>query len=209
LVTAGPTFEKIDPVRFIGNYSSGKMGYAIAEKLTDEGANVILVSGPVSVSTEKSGIEIISVETAEEMYNACVENFPECNGAVMTAAVADFTPANPLPEKNKRGKENWKLELKPTHDIAATMGKMKKPGQLLVGFALETNNEKNNALNKLKKKNLDFIVLNSLQDQGAGFSVDTNKITIIGKDNNQQSFELKNKKEVAADIVEKMILLLA
>jgi len=209
LVSAGPTYEKIDPVRFIGNYSSGKMGYAIAERLADEGANVILVSGPVSVSTKKSGIEIISVETAEEMYNACVENFPECNGAVMTAAVADFTPANPLPEKNKRGKENWKLELKPTHDIAATMGKMKKSGQLLVGFALETINEKSNAQNKLQKKNLDFIVLNSLKDHGAGFGVDTNKITIIGKDNNQQAFELKSKKEAAADIVEKIILLLA
>jgi len=185
------------------------MGYAIAEKLADEGANVILVSGPVSVSTKKSGIEIISVETAEEMYNACVENFPECNGAVMTAAVADFTPANPLPEKNKRGKENWKLELKPTHDIAATMGKMKKSGQLLVGFALETNDEINNAREKRRKKNFDFIVLNSLNDEGAGFGGGTNKITLIDKYNNQQAFELKSKREVAADIVEKMVSLLA
>ncbi|MFW5755641.1 MAG: phosphopantothenoylcysteine decarboxylase [Tangfeifania sp.] len=209
MVSAGPTYEKIDPVRFIGNYSSGKMGYAIAEKLADQGARVILVSGPVSVSTKKSGIEIISVETAEEMYNACVENFPGCNGAVMTAAVADFTPANPLPEKNKRGNENWNLELKPTHDIAATLGKMKKNGQLLVGFALETSNETSNAQNKLQKKNLDFIVLNSLKDHGAGFGVDTNKITIIDKDNNQQAFELKSKKEAAADIVGKIILLLA
>ena len=184
------------------------MGYAIAEKLADEGAEVILVSGPVSVSTKQSGIKIISVESAEEMYTACVENFPECDGAVMTAAVADFSPANPLPEKNKRGKENWLLELKPTHDIAAALGKLKKNGQLLVGFALETTDEKNSAQNKLRKKNLDFIVLNSLKDRGAGFGVDTNKITIIDKDNNQQAFELKSKKEVAADIVEKMILLL-
>lgn len=209
MVSAGPTYEKIDPVRFIGNYSSGKMGYAIAEKLADEGARVMLVSGPVSVSTRNPGIEIIPVESAQEMYTACIENFPVCDGAVMTAAVADFTPADPLPEKNKRGNENWNLELKPTHDIAAALGKMKKSGQLLVGFALETTNEKSNAQNKLQKKNLDFIVLNSLKDHGAGFGVDTNKITIIGKDNNQQAFELKSKKEAAADIVKKIILLLA
>lgn len=209
LVSAGPTYEKIDPVRYIGNYSSGKMGYAVAEKLADDGAGVILVSGPVAVSTTKPGIEIISTESAQEMYTACIKKFPFCDGAVMTAAVADFTPANPLPEKNKRGKENWQLELKPTNDIAATLGKMKKNGQLLVGFALETTDEKNNAQIKLKKKNLDFIVLNSLKDQGACFGVDTNKITIIDKDNNQQAFELKSKKEVAADIVEKMISLLA
>jgi phosphopantothenoylcysteine decarboxylase/phosphopantothenate--cysteine ligase len=195
-------------VRFIGNYSSGKMGYAIAEKLADEGAEVVLVSGPVTVTTKKAGIKIISVESAQEMYNACLDFFPQCDGAVMTAAVADFTPANPLSEKNKRGKENWNLELKPTNDIAATLGKMKKPGQLLVGFALETTNEKSNAQQKLQKKNLDFIVLNSLNDPGAGFGVDTNKITILGKDNNQQAFELKSKKEAAADIVDKVISLL-
>ena len=185
------------------------MGYAIAEKLADQGAKVILVSGPVTFSTKNAGIQIVSVESAQEMYHACLELFPQCDGAVMTAAVADFTPVKPYSEKNKRGKENWHLELKPTSDIAATLGKMKKPKQMLVGFALETTDEKNNAQNKLKKKNLDFIVLNSLKDPGAGFGVDTNKITIIDKDNNQQAYELKSKKEVAADIVEKMISLLA
>lgn len=184
------------------------MGYAIAEKLADEGASVLLVSGPVVVSTKKPGIRIIPVESAHEMYTACVENFPLCDGAVMTAAVADFTPANPFSEKNKRGKENWNIEMKPTRDIAAALGSMKKKNQLLVGFALETQNEMANARRKLKNKNLDFIVLNSLKDEGAGFGGDTNKITIIDKNNNQQAFELKRKREVAADIVEKMISLL-
>ena len=184
------------------------MGYAIAEKLADEGAKVILVSGPVSVSTLKPGIEVISVESAREMYEACTSHFPKCDGAVMTAAVADFTPANPFSEKNKRGKENWNIEMKPTRDIAATLGSMKKENQLLVGFALETHNENANAQRKLKNKNLDFIVLNSLKDEGAGFGGDTNKITIIGKDNNQQAFELKSKREVAADIVEKIVSLM-
>jgi len=208
LVSAGPTYEKIDPVRYIGNYSSGKMGYAIAEKLADEGAKVILVSGPVSVATQKSGINLILVESAHEMYDACIKYFPQCDGAVMTAAVADFTPVNPFSEKNKRGKENWSIEMKPTRDIAATLGSMKKEKQLLVGFALETNNEKENARRKLKNKNLDFIVLNSLNDKGAGFGMDTNKITIIGKNNIQQAFELKNKIEVADDVVERMLSLL-
>ena len=208
MVSAGPTYEKIDPVRYIGNYSSGKMGYAIAEKLADEGAKVILVSGPVSVATQKSGINLILVESAHEMYDACIKYFPQCDGAVMTAAVADFTPVNPFSEKNKRGKENWSIEMKPTRDIAATLGSMKKEKQLLVGFALETNNEKENARRKLKNKNLDFIVLNSLNDKGAGFGMDTNKITIIGKNNIQQAFELKNKIEVADDVVERMLSLL-
>jgi phosphopantothenoylcysteine decarboxylase / phosphopantothenate---cysteine ligase len=204
LVSAGPTYEKIDPVRFIGNYSSGKMGYAIAEELAAQGAEVILVSGPVSVSTRKDHIKVISVESAEEMYQACVTYFPDCDGAVMTAAVADFTPANPVQVKTKRKKENLTIELKPTQDIAAALGSLKKENQILVGFALETHNEVVNAQKKLKKKNLDFIVLNSLNDAGAGFGVDTNKITIIEKGNKKQVFELKSKKEVAADIVEKM-----
>jgi phosphopantothenoylcysteine decarboxylase/phosphopantothenate--cysteine ligase len=208
LVTAGPTFEKIDPVRFIGNYSSGKMGYAIAEQLANQGAKVILVSGPVSVSVQHKNIDVFRVESANEMYEQCVGYFPNCNGAVMCAAVADFTPVSPEKQKTKRGKNNWNLELTPTKDIAATLGTIKRENQLLVGFALETNDELENAQHKLQKKNLDFIVLNSLNDTGAGFRGDTNKITIIDKNNNQQIFELKRKKEVAADIVEKIVSLL-
>jgi phosphopantothenoylcysteine decarboxylase/phosphopantothenate--cysteine ligase len=181
------------------------MGYAIAEELSEQGAEVILVSGPVAVSTRKEGIKVIRVESAEEMNKACVQYFPECDGAVMTAAVADFTPANPASQKTKRGKENWNMELKPTQDIAAALGSQKKANQILIGFALETTDELENAKKKLNKKNLDFIVLNSLNDAGAGFGVDTNKITIIEKGNKKQSFELKSKKEVAADIVAKMI----
>lgn len=208
LVTAGPTFEKIDPVRFIGNYSSGKMGYAIAEELANQGAVVYLVSGPVSVSTANKQIKVIPVESAEEMYNETIHFFSHCDAAIMTAAVADFTPVSPENKKTKRGKENWNIELKPTKDIAASLGKLKKDNQVLVGFALETNDEEANAQLKLHKKNLDFIVLNSLKDAGAGFRGDTNKITIIDKNNNHQSFELKTKKEVAVDIVEKLITLL-
>ncbi|WP_372950655.1 phosphopantothenoylcysteine decarboxylase [Mariniphaga sp.] len=192
----------------MGNYSSGKMGYAIAEELAEQGAEVILVSGPVSVSIQKEEIKVIPVESAQEMYQACIEHFPECDGAVMTAAVADFTPLNQEIHKTKRGKENWNIELKPTKDIAAELGKMKKENQILVGFALETINEETNAQKKLEKKNLDFIVLNSLNDAGAGFGVDTNKITIIGKNNKTVPFELKSKKEVAADIVKMMISIL-
>ena len=205
LVTAGPTHEKIDPVRFIGNYSSGKMGYAIAEELAAEGAKVILVSGPVTVTTQSSNIKVIHVESAAEMYNASVQAFKTADGAVMCAAVADFTPAVQASEKSKRGKESWSLELLPTKDIAATLGSVKKAGQILVGFALETTDELSNAQKKLEKKNLDFIVLNSLNDKGAGFGADTNKITIIEKGNKMQDFELKAKKEVARDIVEKIM----
>lgn len=184
------------------------MGYAIAEELAGRGATVVLVSGPVSVVAKNENIKVIRVESADEMYAACTAYFPVCDGAVMTAAVADFTPENPQTEKARRGKDNWTLELKPTNDIAGTLGKMKKKGQVLVGFALETTDELANAQKKLEKKNLDFIVLNSLKDKGAGFGVDTNKITIIGQNNNRQAFELKSKKEVAADIVEKMVSLL-
>ncbi|NQU54338.1 MAG: bifunctional phosphopantothenoylcysteine decarboxylase/phosphopantothenate--cysteine ligase CoaBC [Bacteroidetes bacterium] len=208
LVTAGPTFEKIDPVRFIGNYSSGKMGYALAEGLANNGAKVILVSGPVSVSTKNTNIKVISVESASEMYSESMTNFPNCDGAIMCAAVSDFTPVYAENKKTKRGKENWNLELQPTKDIAASLGEVKMENQMLVGFALETNDEIENAQKKLEKKNLDFIVLNSLNEKGAGFQVDTNKITIIDKGNNQQVFELKSKKKVAADIVEKVIALL-
>lgn len=204
LVTAGPTFEKIDPVRFIGNFSSGKMGYAIAEELAEKGAQVILVSGPVSVSAKNKNIKVILVESAAEMYRECFASFAISDGAVMCAAVSDFTPVITEKQKTKRGKENWNLELKPTVDIAQALGELKLENQILVGFALETTNEIENAANKLQKKNLDFIVLNSLNDKGAGFRGDTNRITIIDKDNNQQFFELKSKKEVAKDIVEKI-----
>ncbi len=206
LVTAGPTFEKIDPVRFIGNYSSGKMGYAIAGELAELGADVTLVSGPVSLTAKNPGIKVVFIESAEEMYNASVECFPNVDGAVMCAAVADFTPIRKEDRKTKRGKENWNIGLQPTRDIAAELGKLKRDHQLLVGFALETNDELSNARKKLVKKNLDFIVLNSLNDKGAGFGVDTNKITIVDKDNIREDFELKNKTEVAKDIVAKIVM---
>lgn len=208
LLTAGPTFEKIDPVRFIGNYSSGKMGYAIAEELANNGAEIILISGPVSVSTNNKNIKVIPVESASEMYSESISNFPHCDGAIMCAAVSDFTPVCAKNRKTKRGKENWKLDLMPTKDIAAALGEKKTSKQLLVGFALETEDEIENATRKAQNKNLDFIVLNSLNEKGAGFQVDTNKITIIDKNNNQQVFELKSKKEVAVDIVNKIVSLL-
>jgi phosphopantothenoylcysteine decarboxylase / phosphopantothenate---cysteine ligase len=206
LVTAGPTYEKIDPVRFIGNYSSGKMGFAIARELAENGAKVILVTGPVNVCLNHPSVEIISVESAEEMYNAALGHFPNCDGAVLCAAVADFTPSEVASQKVKRGSETWHLELKPTRDIAAELGRQKRENQLLVGFALETTDEIENARKKLVKKNLDFIVLNSLNDQGAGFGVDTNKITILDRHNNLNNFGLKSKDRVAADIVDKIVI---
>ncbi len=205
LVTAGPTYEKIDPVRFVGNYSTGKMGYAIANELAASGAQVSLVSGPVAVKHTHSQVTVISVESAEQMYRQCVEIFPFVDGAVMCAAVADFTPENFSENKLKRGDDELVIRLKPTQDIAGELGRLKTDRQLLVGFALETNDELNNAHSKLVRKNLDFIVLNSLKDIGAGFGGDTNKITMIGKDNNRTFFELKSKAEVAADIVERIV----
>lgn len=205
LVTAGPTFEKIDPVRFIGNYSSGKMGFAIASELAEQGARVILVTGPTHLSLSHPMVETIRVDSAGEMLEACVEHFGTCDGAVMSAAVADFTPAHPASQKTRRGRDNWSLELKPTTDIAAALGASKREGQVLVGFALETHDELANALKKLAKKNLDLIVLNSLNDPGAGFGTDTNKVTILDRYNNSEEFELKSKASVAADIVEKII----
>jgi phosphopantothenoylcysteine decarboxylase/phosphopantothenate--cysteine ligase len=207
LVTAGPTYEKIDAVRFIGNYSSGKMGYAIAESLAGNGAEVILVSGPVSVKTSNPKIQVVDVESAEEMYQLAVAHFPECRGAVLCAAVADFTPETRSDKKVKRSNEEWLLTLKPTLDIAASLGKMKTKTQILVGFALETDHEIENAIEKRQRKNFDFIVLNSLNDTGAGFRTETNKITIIGKDNIPHFFELKTKTEVATDIVNKIKML--
>lgn len=184
------------------------MGYAIADELAEQGAKVTIVSGPVTVSPKNNTVKVVSVESAQEMYNETVGRFANCNGAVMCAAVADFTPVNKEEEKTKRGKANWNLELRPTKDIAAELGKQKSDVQLLVGFALETTDEIANARGKLTKKNLDFIVLNSLKDEGAGFGVDTNKITIVDKGNNMQVFELKSKAEVAKDIVAKMIEML-
>ena len=209
LVTAGPTYEKIDPVRFIGNYSSGKMGFALAEALADEGALVTLVSGPVKLEISHPNIERIDVESARQMKEACVQFFPQMNGAIMCAAVADYRPKFPKEQKIKRTTENMSIELEANDDIAATLGRMKTNQQILVGFALETQDERANAASKMKKKNLDFIVLNSLQDKGAGFCVDTNKITILRADNKAEEFELKKKSEVARDIVSRMITMLA
>jgi phosphopantothenoylcysteine decarboxylase / phosphopantothenate---cysteine ligase len=204
LVSAGPTHESIDPVRFIGNYSSGKMGYAIAEELASRGAIITLVSGPVSIKTSVKGIHIIKVQSAKEMYEACSNCFQDMDAAILAAAVADFTPANPSKEKIKREKDSLILELQPTVDIASQLGSRKTDRQVMVGFALETTNELQNAILKLKKKNFDFIVLNSLNDPGAGFQTDTNKITIVDKNNKIEKFELKSKKEVARDIVDKL-----
>lgn len=204
LVTAGPTYENIDPVRFIGNYSSGKMGYAIAETLAGRGAEVILVSGPTSLSVSHPSITKIDVVSARQMYEATIAHFTGMDGGVLTAAVADFTPLVREKSKVKRGKENYSIELKPTQDIAAKLGEMKNPNQLLVGFALETDNEMENARLKLQNKKLDFIVLNSLKDEGAGFGHNTNKISILDKNNISIHFELKTKVEVAGDIVDKI-----
>lgn len=208
LVSAGPTYEMIDPVRFIGNCSSGKMGFAVAEELAFCGAEVVLITGPVQISVSSPNIKTVKIESAEEMYNECLRYFPECDGAVMAAAVSDFTPVNVESQKTKRTENEIVISFKPTADIAAKLGKIKREGQLLVGFALESSNEIENAKSKLKKKNFDFIVLNSLNDPGAGFNFDTNKITIIGNDNKTYFFELKSKREAAADIVEKIYSLI-
>ena len=205
LITAGPTFEQIDPVRFIGNNSTGKMGYAIAEELANLGAKVFLISGPTALTTTNKNIKKISVVSANEMFEQSTTMFPSCDIAIMSAAVADFTPVISANQKVKRGKENWNIELKPTKDIAAHLGSMKTKEQLLVGFALETQNEEVNALSKLERKNLDFIVLNSLNDEGAGFGHPTNKITIIDKQNKIDKYELKSKTEVAKDIANKIL----
>ncbi len=205
LVTAGPTHEAIDPVRFIGNNSSGKMGFAIAEALASRGAKVDLVSGPTHLTTQHPDVQITRVTSAEEMYNACASIFPKMDITVLSAAVADFRPAVRADQKIKKGEGGLTLELTKTYDIASELGKIKKQGQLLVGFALETNNERDNAQKKLNSKNFDFIVLNSLKDEGAGFGHDTNKITIIGKNDLVKEFNLKSKKEVANDIVNSII----
>jgi phosphopantothenoylcysteine decarboxylase / phosphopantothenate---cysteine ligase len=203
IVTAGPTFEPIDPVRFIGNRSSGKMGYALAQALADQGAEVILISGPVNENIEHGLVKKVDVATAKEMLDACMAYFGKSHGAILCAAVADFTPLNPSAQKIKR-KEGQTLQLKPTVDIAATLGQLKSKNQVLAGFALETDNGRDNALAKLKSKNLDFIVLNSLTDNGAGFQGDTNKVTIFDADGREYAYPLKSKRHVADDIVEKL-----
>ena len=205
LITAGPTYEKIDPVRFVGNYSTGKMGFALAETCAKLGAAVSLVSGPVQLKTKNLSIERIDVESAQEMYDVVTDRFYGMDGAILCAAVADFTPIDIAESKLKREKENLTLELKPTLDIAATLGEMKMDSQFLVGFALETNDEEANAMNKLERKNFDFIVLNSLKDDQAGFGFDTNKITILFRSGTKKIFELKSKNSVAEDIVAEII----
>ncbi len=204
LITAGPTYEAIDPVRFIGNYSSGKMGYAIAEAAAMLGAEVVLISGPVSLKLENDFVKIIRVFSAEEMYNATHKYYDKSDVAILSAAVADYRPLEIASEKIKKKDEELTLQLTKTKDILASLGKIKK-NQFLVGFALETENEEENAKLKLKKKNLDLIVLNSLRDKGAGFQTDTNKITLITKDNKVLPFTVKSKKEVAKDILEYII----
>ena len=209
LITAGPTREKIDPVRFISNYSTGKMGYAIAESLAERGGEVVLVSGPVELKPRHSNIRLVSVESAQQMYEACVQEFAQCDAAIMSAAVADYTPQTVAPEKIKKNGENhFTLTLVPTPDIAAELGKIKTDRQVLAGFALETENERVNAQKKLESKNFDFIVLNSLNDKGAGFGYDTNKITIVYRNGDEESFELKPKSEVAQDIAQALLSLL-
>jgi phosphopantothenoylcysteine decarboxylase/phosphopantothenate--cysteine ligase len=202
MITAGPTYEKIDPVRFIGNYSSGKMGFALAEECARRGAEVTLIAGPVSMSCS-ANIHRIDVESCEEMYQAATTTFANMDAAILCAAVADFRPENVAAEKIKREKDDLVIRLKPTHDIAAQLGQMKKQGQLLVGFALETNDEEANAQKKLQKKNLDFIVLNSLQRKGTCFQSDDNQISILSA-NGQVDFDKKPKTEVAKDIVNEL-----
>jgi len=205
LITAGPTYEKIDPVRFVGNYSSGKMGFALAEVCASLGADVCLIAGPVQLNAIHPNIERIDVVSANDMFEAVLQRFYGMDGAILCAAVADFTPIESASTKLKREKENLMLELKPTQDIAAAVGAMKMDSQFLVGFALETNNEEVNALNKMERKNFDFIVLNSLQDAQAGFGFETNKISILHRTGLKKHFELKTKRAVAEDIVEEII----
>lgn len=203
LITAGPTHEPLDPVRYMGNHSSGKMGYALAQAACDAGARVTLISGPVLLEPP-GGIRLLRTVTASEMFEACMNEFNLCDVAIMAAAVADYTPEQYEPEKIKKSGREWSLRLKPTRDIAAELGKRKTDKQVLVGFALETEDEMANARKKMSKKNLDFIVLNSLNDPGAGFGEETNKITIIDKNNNVTEYGLKKKEDTAIDILAKL-----
>ncbi|MBO4723709.1 MAG: bifunctional phosphopantothenoylcysteine decarboxylase/phosphopantothenate--cysteine ligase CoaBC [Bacteroidaceae bacterium] len=206
LITAGPTYEAIDPVRFIGNYSTGKMGFALAEECAARGADVTLIAGPVNLKTVNPGIKRIDVTSAGQMYEAAMKHFPESDAAILCAAVADFTPVEKADTKIKR-KGEITLTLKPNPDIAASLGAIKRPDQRMVGFALETNDEFSNAQDKLERKNLDFIVLNSLRDEGAGFGYDTNKVTLIDKKSSEQ-LPLQSKKDVAKAIISKLAGLL-
>ena len=206
LITAGPTYEKIDPVRFIGNYSSGKMGFALAEECSRRGAKVVLVAGPVSLTCTEN-IQRVDVESCKEMYEAAVGEFPNCNAAILCAAVADFRPETIAEQKIKRVGDELLLKLKPTQDIAATIGSMKGEGQRIVAFALETNEEESNAQRKLEKKNADFIVLNSTRIPGTTFQTDDNQITIINKEG-KKSYAKKPKTEVARDIIDELVSIL-
>jgi len=205
LISAGPTYERIDPVRFIGNYSSGKMGFALAKEFSLRGAEVQLVAGPVNLETPNNKIIRTNVESADQMYSAMVELSTKADIVISCAAVADFSPEFTADKKIKRGDDELTIRLKPTHDIAKELGRIKRKGQILVGFALETNDEESNAKLKLDKKNLDLIVLNSLNDKNACFGYNTNKITILSKDGQKSSYPLKDKSEVAKDIVEKIL----
>lgn len=205
LITAGPTQEAIDPVRFISNHSTGKMGYALADKLAKAGANVTLVSGNVALKKPDSSIHLISVRSAQEMYEATQSYFASADIIILAAAVADYTPAVVADKKIKKKEETFSIDLVKTTDIAKTLGQQKKSNQLMVGFALETDNEIENALGKIKSKNLDLIVLNSLRNQGAGFGHDTNQISIIQKDGSIVDFNLKSKQDVAEDIIDAII----
>jgi len=205
MITAGPTHEAIDPVRFIGNHSSGKMGYAIAEKAAQLGAKVNLISGPTQIDIEHPNITITRVNSAQEMYKESLKYFPKSEVIVLAAAVADYTPETKQEQKIKKKDDNMTLKLIKTADIAAELGSQKKKGQFIVGFALETQNEMANALTKLEGKNLDLIVLNSLNDRGAGFGSNTNKVTIIDRERQAREFELKAKAEVADDILDSII----
>lgn len=206
-VSAGPTYEPIDPVRFIGNHSSGKMGVALAQELYRLGADVTLILGPTQLTSNENGIKMVRVKTAEEMFKACQSNFQEADIAIMAAAVADYTPVSVATEKIKKKEDRFVIELTRTKDILKSLGEKKKHNQVLVGFALETMDEKNYALGKLKDKNADMIVLNSLSDAGAGFGGDTNKITIFDKSGKEFGFGIKSKQEVAKDIVDTIIRL--
>ena len=209
MITAGPTYEKIDPVRFIGNYSSGKMGFALAEECARRGAQVTLITGPVQLKTQHSGIIRVDVESAEEMYKAAQAHFPDADAGILCAAVADYRPETVADKKIKREKEEeLTLHLQATQDIAASLGAIKRKQQCLVGFALETNNEQQNAEGKLERKNFDFIVLNSLNDAGAGFRHDTNKISIIDR-KGRTDYPLKSKTEVAQDIIDCLVATLS
>ena len=205
LVTAGPTYEPIDAVRFIGNYSSGKMGFEIANRLAELGAHVVLVSGPSSQQIDHPNVQLIRVKTSKEMFDACHEHFAIADITVKSAAVADYRPKEVLDHKMKKSEQELSIELERTDDILGSLGKIKKDHQILIGFALETNDEIAYAKGKIGRKNLDMIVLNSLRDAGAGFGHDTNKVTFIDKDNKMASFELKSKREVAVDLSNKIL----